>query len=97
MPYFNTSNLTNATDYTDLIQYVDANTGYMLGPLLVMAVWFISFMALGQYAKEEGFAAASLLAMITGVIVWAMTGSWFGVAIALAATIASALMLFLRR
>lgn len=97
MPYFNTTNLSNATDYVELMQYVDQSSGYYLGPLIVMAVWFISFLALGLYMKEEAIAASSVITMIVAALIWAITGSWIGFALALAATLASGLILFLRR
>jgi len=98
MPYFNTSNLSNTTSFPGLINYGNAITGGYLSAFLVIAVWMISFMAFGLYAKEDGILAASIISLVVAVLMFAGgIGSWMAVAIAIAATLVSGLILYLRR
>ena len=97
-PYFNTSNMTNASRYEGLAAYGDEVTGGYFAPMLVMTVWLILVMALGYYAKEEGMAAATALTWVFALLLWAGgIGSWMNVAVCFAATIVTALVLYMKR
>jgi hypothetical protein len=98
MPYFNTSNLSNITSFPGLINYGNTITGGYLSAFLIVAVWIISFMAFGLYAKEDGILAASTITLIAAVLMFAGgIGSWMAVAVAIAAVLVSGLILYLRR
>ena len=95
MPY---NNMTNVTDFADLITHVNTATNQMYGHFLVFTIWVIVFMALGNRPREDAFATASFITFIGASLLWGMGAvSGLAIIVSVAALIGSALLLLYRK
>ena len=91
-------NMTNVSTVSDWITHTNAVTSQLWGHVLLLTLFIITFMALGNKPREDAFAAASFITFVVSVLLWAMGAvSAVGVILTTTAMIASVILLLMRK
>lgn len=61
-------NATNITSIQKLMQFDNTITGGMFGIVLLIALWFVSFLGLGLYPKERSIMVASFITFLASIL-----------------------------
>jgi hypothetical protein len=54
----------NVTDFVGLLKWSNSLTGYFFGPLAVLALFAVLFLATKRYGTEQAFAASAFVSAI---------------------------------